>query len=146
MDITNLPIMTALKQRMSWLTARQGIIAENMANADTPGYRPKRLKEQSFKDLLATSTTMSSGASGGSVSAPMLKTSGKHLGVGGTDMSRAPKDYRAREVSDQRPNGNGVTLEDELVALAETQIEYQTMLSVYKKHTSILRTALGRSG
>lgn len=143
MDVTNLPIMTALKQRMRWLTARQGVIAENMANADTPGYRPKRLKEQSFKDLLAPSTAMSKGSAG---AAAMTKTNGQHMGVGGTDGTRTPRDYKAREVSDERPNGNGVTLEEELVALAETQIEYQTMLGVYRKHTSILRTALGRKG
>lgn len=144
MDVTNLPIMSALKQRMRWLTARQGVIAENMANADTPGYRPKRLKEQSFKDLLTNTTTMSKG--GGMAAAPMTKTSGQHLGVGGSDGTRMPTEYKAREVADQRPNGNGVTLEEELVALAETQIEYQTMLGVYRKHSSILRTALGRKG
>lgn len=141
MDVTNLPIMTALKQRMRWLTARQGVIAENVANADTPGYRPKRLQEQSFKDLLSHTTKMTAGTT---MAAPMVKTSAQHLGHGGTDGTRAPRDFKAREVSDERPNGNGVTLEDELVALAETQIEYQTMLGVYRKHTSIIRTALGR--
>lgn len=143
MDVTNLPIMTAIKQRMNWLTARQGVIAENVANADTPGYRPKRLEEQSFKDLLASTTSMSKGTS---IASPMVKTSAQHMGHGGTDGTRTPRDYKAREVADQRPNGNGVTLEEELVALAETQIEYQTMLGVYRKHTAILRTALGRSG
>jgi len=143
MDITNLPILTAVKQRMRWLTAQQGVIAENLANADTPGYRPKRLKEQSFKDLLASQTTLAKGTAIGS---PMRKTSGQHLGIGGTDASRSPEEFKAREYSDERPNGNGVTLEEELVTLAETQIEYQTMLSVYRKHTSILRTALGRGG
>lgn len=142
MDVTDLPIMTAIKQRMRWLTARQGVIAENVANADTPGYRPKRLQQQSFKDLLANTTNMTSGST--SMASPMVKTSAQHLGHGGTDGTRAPKEFKAREVSDERPNGNGVTLEDELVALAETQIEYQTMLGVYRKHTSILRTALGR--
>ncbi|MEO0411778.1 MAG: flagellar basal body rod protein FlgB [Pseudomonadota bacterium] len=138
MDVTNLPILDAVKQRMRWLTARQGVIAENMANADTPGYRPKRLEEQSFKDLLSHSTAISGGGPS------MRKTSGVHMGVGGTDGARTPRDYKAREVADERPNGNGVTLEDELVSMAETQIEYQTMLNVYRKHHQILRTALGK--
>ncbi|MEM7569571.1 MAG: flagellar basal body rod protein FlgB [Pseudomonadota bacterium] len=138
MDLSKSPILEAVTQRMRWLTARQGVIAENMANADTPGYRPKRLKDQSFKDLLSHSTAMSGNGPA------MRKTDSKHLGVGGTDGTRAPQDYKAREVADERPNGNGVTLEDELVSMAETQIEYQTMLNVYRKHHQILRTALGK--
>ncbi|MEM6680996.1 MAG: flagellar basal body rod protein FlgB [Pseudomonadota bacterium] len=143
MDITDLPIMTALKQRMRWLTARQSVIAENLANADTPGYRPKRLKEQSFKDLLAR---QKAGLKTAAIASPMRKTSTEHLGIGGMDGRRLPQEFKAREYADERPNGNGVTLEEELVSLAETQIEYQTMLGVYRKHNSILRTALGRGG
>ncbi len=139
MDSNSLPIVAALKQRMRWLTARQNVIAENVANADTPGYRPRRLKEQSFKDLLTNQTAMTGG--GG---ASLKRTSGQHMRIGGGDMDRSPRQFKAREVADERPNGNGVTLEDELVSMAETQIEYQTMLNVYRKHHAILRTALGR--
>ncbi len=44
MSIGNLPLVDALKARMSWHNARQRVLAENVANADTPGFRPMDLK------------------------------------------------------------------------------------------------------
>ena len=44
MDLTDVPILSMLKGRMGYLTERQRVIAENVANADTPGYMARDLK------------------------------------------------------------------------------------------------------
>ncbi|HWW11780.1 MAG TPA: flagellar basal body protein, partial [Brevundimonas sp.] len=38
MGFTDLPLLSQIKGRLSWLDERQRVIAENVANADTPGY------------------------------------------------------------------------------------------------------------
>ncbi|MEH0069574.1 flagellar basal body protein [Pannonibacter sp. Pt2-lr] len=44
MSLTDLPMFRAIKSKMQWHQARQGVLAENVANADTPGYRARELK------------------------------------------------------------------------------------------------------
>ncbi|MGL1404924.1 flagellar basal body protein, partial [Vibrio parahaemolyticus] len=39
-DYSNLPVFVALQKRQQWLQQRQSVLAENVANADTPGYKP----------------------------------------------------------------------------------------------------------
>ena len=44
MAISDLPLLGMLKTRMRWHQARQGILANNVANADTPNFRPSDLR------------------------------------------------------------------------------------------------------
>ena len=41
MDLSKIPLFTMLTERMAWLNKRQAVLAQNIANADTPGYKPK---------------------------------------------------------------------------------------------------------
>jgi len=52
MDIGHIPLFAAFSKRMAWLTARQTVLAENVANANTPGYMAKDLKELDFKNRI----------------------------------------------------------------------------------------------
>ena len=45
MDITNLPMFGLIKERMNWVGQRQQVIAQNIANADTPEYRAREIKK-----------------------------------------------------------------------------------------------------
>src|SRR5579862_3870097 len=53
MDIRSIPLFEAITRRMAWLTDRQTVLAENVANANTPGYLEKDLKEPDFRGVLA---------------------------------------------------------------------------------------------
>ena len=44
-----LDIFQALVRRMQWLGQRQNVLAQNIANTDTPGYRPQDLKHGPFE-------------------------------------------------------------------------------------------------
>src|ERR1700740_454689 len=48
MDLSQIPLFAMLRGRLGYLSERQGAIAQNVANSDTPGYVPKDLKPFSF--------------------------------------------------------------------------------------------------
>ena len=52
MELTNLPVFGLIRQRMNWLNQRQEVIAQNVANADTPAYLAQDLKAFDFKNVI----------------------------------------------------------------------------------------------
>ena len=108
--------------------ARQSQIARNIANADTPGYRARDL--ESFADVMRPGP----GAIGLRQSRPL------HLPPGGQD---GP--YRTMPVPGRpSPNGNTVSLEDEMVRATRAKSDHTLALTVYSSSMNILRTAMGR--
>lgn len=122
-----IPALSALKGRMQWLQARQAVLAGNVAHADTPGFRPRDLAP-------ATAETGRLALTG---------TSPGHLGPAGR---RAADQSRAANAFETRPSGNGVSLEEEMLKLADTQVEYQLAAGLYQRSIAYLRTSLGRRG
>ena len=45
MDVSDIPLFAMLKSKLSYTTQRQQVIAQNVANADTPGFAPRDLEE-----------------------------------------------------------------------------------------------------
>ncbi|WP_417449612.1 flagellar basal body rod protein FlgB [Kordiimonas sp.] len=138
MDLTNIPIMAALKQRLAWLNNNQAVITENISHADTPGYRAKQLEKQQFSGLV---DELSGGASG---SVQMKANSGRHMDISGgaADTSRI-REMKGREES---PNGNSVVLEEEMMTLADNQMKYGMVVNLYKKNLGLLKKAIGKDG
>ena len=52
MGLFDLPILGALKSRMKWHAERQVVLAQNVANAETPGYGTRDLKAPDFRRML----------------------------------------------------------------------------------------------
>jgi len=131
MILSNLPIFGALKERMHWHQARQTVLAQNVANADSPGYRAQDLTEPEFSSLLARA---------GGV-APARTDSG-HMTLAGVGASG----WRAAEAGrfETTPSGNSVDLEDEMMKVAQNQMDYQLATTLYSRGMGLLRTALGR--
>ena len=132
MSLKEIPLFSALTDRMKWLSARQKVLSQNIANSDTPGYEAKDLKEQSFKEMVAKSSgpTMN-----------MSTTSEKHIVTSESGEFRPKANVESYEVT---PQGNAIVLEEQVMKLTETQIEYQMTTSLYKKQIGMLKTALGR--
>ncbi|SEV92830.1 flagellar basal-body rod protein FlgB [Aliiroseovarius sediminilitoris] len=109
--------------------ARQSVITQNIANADTPGYRAK--------DIASFAETFRENNGGA-----MQATRARHL-TGSVDQANAEPNmvYRAGAMS---PNGNSVALETEMMAAAEAKRDQDLALTVYKTSLGIMRTALGR--
>lgn len=118
------------EQRLAWVGRRQELLAQNVANANTPGYQPRDLPP--FAKALAQA--------GGS--AALVRTDPKHIAVtGGTLQSERP--VRPRERS---PDGNGVSMEDQLTKVADTSSTQELVANLYRKYQGMFRTALGRAG
>lgn len=132
MSMTSLPIVSLLRERMQWQQTRQKLLAENVSNADTPGFRPKDL--EAFRPG-ASQATRSSVA--------LDRTSALHIaGAGG----QVGADDRAARRFETRPSGNAVNIDDEMLKVAENQSEYQLASSLYQKSLAMLRAAAGVKG
>lgn len=131
MSVSGLPLFEMLKARMHWHQARQKVLAENVANADTPGFAPRDVAEPRF------------GPGGRMVDTRLepARTSPLHLaGAGG---GRGPAETRAARF-ETRPSGNAVNLEQEMLKVGQNQSDYQLAASLYEKSLQMLRTAVGR--
>lgn len=128
MRLNDLSFFNLATRRMNWLGARQEVIAQNVANANTPGFRAQDVS--SFTELLR-------GAGG-----TMLRTtSGKHIaGLGGatTDGMRKIDDEDAYEVS---LDGNTVALEQQTIKATDTAENYRLAAQLYRKGHEMLTLA-----
>lgn len=123
------PIALAEK-RLHWLDARQRVLAQNIANADTPGYRPSDLRP--FGETLARTA-------GGALSV----TDPRHIAaVGG----RSPDARPERRVTERTPDGNAVSIEEQAMRVAETDQAHALAITLHRHFMNMFRTALGRQG
>ncbi|WDR03744.1 flagellar basal body rod protein FlgB [Devosia algicola] len=129
-----MPLFTALSDKMRWHQARQGLLAENVANAETPGYQGRDLAQYNFGDHMG---------GGSSASLSVTATQPMHISVGG-DNSAAFGAQRMNSF-EVTPEGNAISLEDEMMKVTTNMSDYQAVTSVYQSSMKILRTALGRS-
>ena len=134
MDLKGLKIFAMMQERMGWLAKRQEVVAENIANADTPAYRPKDLKELDFSRHLRPQTPEPT----------LTLTSARHIAP-----TRQPETFRPetdRNTYEISPTGNAVVLEEQMMKVAQTQADYRLAANLYQKHVAMLREALGLSG
>lgn len=132
MAITDLPLLAMLRTRMQWSQARQQLIAENVANADMPGFRPRDLAGLSFGADGAAART----------SVGLAATAPGHIAPAGAEGPGAdPKRFKGFEV---RPSGNGVNLEEEMMKAGDNQSDYQLAASLYQKSLDTLKIAIGK--
>ncbi|BCM81568.1 flagellar basal body rod protein FlgB [Methylobacterium indicum] len=134
MSVTDLPIVAMLRNRMQWQQTRQKVLAENVANADTPGFRARDLKAPRFQ-------LDGSVAAAGLPGVGLARTSGVHLA--GTGQA-APSEERTGTRFEMMPSGNAVSLEEEMLKAADNQSDYQLASLLYRKSLQTLRTAVGR--
>ena len=132
MPISDLPIFSMLRTRMNWHQERQRLLAENVANADTPGYRPRDLSPLDFGRQVQASGQLQ-----------LALTSPAHLaGTGAAGSGFAVERSGKYEV---RPAGNAVNLEDEMIKVAANQMDHQAAISLYARSMGLLKTAIGKS-
>ncbi len=133
MALGDIGIFSALKTKMQWHQSRQRVLAENVANADTPGYRAKDLRKINFASALASATSPSVG---------VARTNAKH--IEGTALpSNGPFRNDNAKGWETTPSGNGVILEEQMMKVTENQMEYQSAASLYSKSVTLLKIALG---
>ena len=119
-----------LRTRMQWHQERQRVLAENVANADTPNYRPRDLAPPNFEEALAAP------------SLTLVRTDANHM-VGEAGGSRFAADSNVRY--EVRPGGNAVNHEDEMMKVASNQMDYDAVAALYSRSLALIKLAVGKS-
>lgn len=133
MSISKMPLLQALTQKMKWHQTRQSLLAENVANAETPGYKGRDLKKYSFSEHMSNLRMSNVTTSA---------TNAQHFNVAGQGQDMfGPKKMNSFEVT---PEGNQVVLEDEMMKVAGNQMDYQAATTLYSKSIKLIKTALGK--
>jgi len=118
-------VFALAEKRLEWTGQRQAVLAQNIANANTPAYAARDVKP--FKDVLAAQA------------GPGAGTRATGAGV------LASQSVVDRTSGDRSINGNAVVLDDQLEKVAETDNANQLAMNMYKKYQSMFRTVIGRS-
>ncbi len=135
MAITDIPIFSMLRTRLQYAQERQRVLAENVANADTPNYKARDLKAPKFPD-----PTQMSAAPVSMVS--LRRTENGHIGgLSGSGSAFSTDTKGGYEV---RPGGTAVNLEDEMMKVASNQMDYQAATALYTRSLGLIKTALGK--
>ena len=114
-------------RRMNWLGTRQQVIAQNVANTDTPGY--KSMDVAAFADTLA-----------GARASGLRTTNARHIGGGaGADGIRTSED---KDVYESSLDGNTVSLEQQSIKAAEISENYRMAAQLYRKGHDMLTLAV----
>lgn len=124
-NITLLELASAMARHGA---ARHNLIAQNVANADTPGYRARDVQE--FSAMVNEGFTARA-------------TRPEHFGTPSSGGAVAPE-IKTLELPES-PNGNSVNLEDQALRAVEAQGQHALALTVYSKAMDILRIGLGRN-
>ena len=132
MDLGNLGLFKLMSRKMGWLTQRQEVLAQNIANADTPQFKGSDLKPFSFRDALSDSRRLTPAS-----------TSASHL-TGTVPAGGMDKEQRVRNPYETSPDGNNVVLEEQMIKMSHNGLDYQTMTNLYKKQVGLLKMAIGR--
>jgi len=136
MNLPDIPLFSMLRQRMSWLNQRQGVLSQNVANADTPGYVARDLKPVDFAEALKKAGSGS--VPGGSM---MRVTDPRHIAIAPGGASGF-EDFQANDV-EANPNGNSVSLEMQMIKVSDTQAQFQAAANLYAKAMTLMKTAIG---
>jgi flagellar basal-body rod protein FlgB len=126
--ITDLPLFSMLRTRMQWHQERQRLLAENVSNSDTQGYRPRDLAPLQFNQTIQTLRSIG-----------LDRTEASH--IASSDASSQASQFGAYQV---RPTGIVVNLEDEMIKVAANQMDYQAATTLYSKSLGLLKIAIGK--
>jgi len=134
MPISDIPIFSMLRTRMQWHQERQRVLSENVANADTPGFRANDLTPLKFdRNLPAPSPGVA-----------LARTDAAHQASSGPSMGRGAFESARNKGGEIRPTGNAVSLEEEMIKVAANQMDYQAATALYSRSLGLIKTALGR--
>jgi flagellar basal-body rod protein FlgB len=139
MTTENISLFKAIGAKMDFLNQRQKVISQNIANADTPGYRPQDLKNADFSKVLGSLLQQDNKT----VSAVGLETTDP-LHIPPPNEPPKGQEGKQKKVYEVAPVGNAVIMEEQLLSSNKTIADYNLMTSLYQKNVGMIKMALGR--
>lgn len=133
MDYAKLTLFQVMKMKMDYHSQRQDVLAHNLSNIDTPGYQARDLKPLDFNRLAMQSARK----------LEIRATNPAHMVQGSGGKQHAYRDEESRKTYESTPVKNNVVLEEQTAKIAENQMEYQKVTSMYTKVAGLFKTAIG---
>jgi flagellar basal-body rod protein FlgB len=130
--LEDLTLFAMARRSMAWLTRREDLLAQNVANVDTPKYQAKDLNPVDFKDLLKPAKE----------TLAATVTDPKHIQpkVESTQFTTMTE----RHPEESKLDGNQVLLEEQMQKVGEVRDAYQLATSLTQANMGMIRTALGQ--
>lgn len=131
MELDKISLFSVIKKRLAWLGQRHEVVAQNIANADTPNYQARDIQAFKFRDLVRNQGS----------SLRMVTTESNHL----KGVSKRASDFvvtKDRNPFETNPTGNSVVLEEQMAKLNENGISHRLATELYKKHLNLFRLAV----
>ncbi|MEM9809758.1 MAG: flagellar biosynthesis protein FlgG [Pseudomonadota bacterium] len=125
--IDGINLFATMGQKLDYLGVRHTLIAQNVANADTPSYQSQDLKP--FSEAMRTVRP-----------ATMKATNPMHMVAeqGNTEF----REERRVEGWEVEPSGNQVSLEEQMIEAADGARQYELANNLMKKHLSMMKAVL----
>ncbi len=133
-------LIGGIARNMKHLSERQRVISENIANSETPGFKARDVRAPDFSDLV------DAGASSAGIARPRVQITGSMAALGARAPISAGSVMLDANTSETKPDGNNVTLEDQLLKMGQIQADFAAMTSLYRKSQGLMQSALGRKG
>jgi len=129
-----------LKEAMDYRAMRQDMIASNIANADTPFYKPRDVR---FEEMLTKKAQML--LDKGEPKLQMAQTDGSHLAPAkeSTDL-KATTFFRDGHMA--RNDGNSVDIDVETTEMSKNAVMFDALINANKKSSKIFKSVIEASG
>lgn len=137
--LDDIPLFSMLKSRLGYLGQRQKLIAQNVANSDTPGFTPQ--------DLDPFKTSVGSKAQAPLALAPvaLAQTNPAHLALK-TSAARSAFKVNSAPDSETRMDGNQVVLEEQMMKMTDARQNYDAAIGFYEKSVAMIQAAIHAPG
>ena len=132
----NLTVLAMAQKSMDWLSRRQEVVAENVANANTPNYKAKDLAPLDFAKALNQAS--------GPAAMRAVVTNPMHISpeIASASFEAVTDDAP----SESKPNGNTVSLEQQMEKMGDVKGKYELAANLLAKNVTLLKLALDKGG
>lgn len=133
LDAFSTKTMRILERSLDASALRQKVLADNIANVDTPGFKRSDVSfDSALQSFLAE----------GSNPMPLARTNPKHFPIGTQEFSQLQPEIITEQTTSVNNNGNNVDIDSEMTQLAVNQIKYNALVQQLNSHFAKLRTAI----
>jgi flagellar basal-body rod protein FlgB len=123
---TQIGLFDLAEKRLAWVDQRQTLLAQNIANANTPGYQAK--------DVMPFAQTL------GQIAPDLVRTNPMHLTGPASKLRNDPRQRPHERAID----GNAVSMDEQLTKVADTEGTQSLVDNLYRKYMGMFRTSVGK--
>lgn len=134
MGFFDVPLTEMIDQKLRYHSQRLPVLAQNIANADTPGFKAKDIEKPDFRKLLS--------APGSQLAA--VRTHPAHLADTSSLSAATLTAIERASTYETNPNGNNVSLEEEMQQVSMNSSDYQLALNLHESVDKMFNIAIGK--